>query len=332
MKTERAFETVWLCGGKELERRTVQADDMEAALVAAWMDLPGISRQDHKPCDTMRITCAATGQALAEDVPPFTLPPRRIGAALMIFVAGCVALWVGIWMVRHGWSMTGPGGKVVFYALMGLPMGWIFAILVVAMAQQSRQDAAAEWKKEFGDLRPAAAPTDLRVTRIVIAHFSVWRILPRLAILMGIAGALLWFPISARLDSGRWEIWHPFSLALGAALATLYLPVLRQMLFDGGAALWIQGGELVHRQIMTLSVPIWTIARVGADIIQPPKGFAYTAILLTSKDGKEFPIWPKLFRETPEAVAARLNALLRLSLAHEGLTMAQQLPGGVGHA
>jgi hypothetical protein len=57
MTPERAFETVWLCGGKELERRTVQADGMDAALAAAWMELPAISRRDHKPCDTMRITC-----------------------------------------------------------------------------------------------------------------------------------------------------------------------------------------------------------------------------------------------------------------------------------
>jgi hypothetical protein len=229
-------------------------------------------------------------------------------------------------MTRHGWSLNGSGGKIVFYALMGLPMGWIAAIIMIATAQQSRQDALAQWKKDFGDFHPAAAPDRLRTTRIVLARFSFWQVLPRLALLMGAAGALLWFPISARLDGGHWEIWHPFSLALGAALGTLYLQVLRQMLFDGGAALWIQSGELVQRQVMTLSVPIWSIARVGADIVQPRRGIAYTAVLLTSKDGKDFSIWPKLFRETPEAVAARLNGLLRLTSSMPRQQLRQGVP------
>jgi len=310
----RTFDTVWLCHGEALERRALQADDMDAAVVAAWMEMPTISREDRKPCDTIHITDTANRQSLTEDVPPFTLPPRRIGTALLIFAAGCVALPVGIWMARHGWAQgSRMEGKALIYSLMGLPMGWIMAILVIAMAQQGRQDAIAQWKKDFGDLRPATAPDNPRMTRVVVARFSPWRTLPRLALGFAIVGALLWFPLSSHLASGRWELWHPLLLACGVGLIPFLVPPLRQLLFDGGAALWIQGGELTQCNGLRQYFPIWGITAVRAEEVTPPKGLAYTAVVLAYKDGSEIPIWPKGFRETPDEVAERLNLLLRLS-------------------
>jgi hypothetical protein len=312
--TSRAFDAVWLCGSQELERRTIQADNIDAALVAAWMDMPDISREDRKPCETIRLTDTANGQSVTEDVPPFTLPSRRIGMALLVFLAGCLALPVGIWMARHGW-MNGSWmeGKATIYSLMGLPMGWTAAILVIAMGQQSRQDAVAQWKKDFGELRPAAAPDKPRLTRIVLAHYSPWRLLPRLVLGFAIVGALLWFPLASWLSSGHWQLWHPLLLGCGAALIPILAEPLRHMLFEHGAALWIQGGELVQCRFLNQWIPIWGIAAVAVGEFSPPKGFAYTAILLTGRDGEELPISPKGFRETPQEVAARLNGLLRLS-------------------
>ncbi len=310
----RAFDAVWLCGGRELERRTIQADDMDAALLATWMDMPTISHKDREPCDTMRITDTVSGRTVTEDVPPFTPPSRRIGTALLTFVAGCVALPVGIWMARHGWARgSGLQGKAMIYSLMAFPFGWIIAIVVVASAQQSRQDAVAQWKKDFGDLRPATAPNNPRLARVIVARYSLWRELPRLALGFAIIGALLWFPLASRFTGGYWQLWHPIILACGAALLVLVAPQLRQLLFDRGAALWIQSGELVQCSRMALCVPIWGITGVAVGEYQPPKGFPVTAILLTGKDGSETPIAPLAFREPPEEVAARLNTLLRLS-------------------
>jgi hypothetical protein len=311
----RDFDTVWLCGSQELERRTIPAPDMDAALVAAWMDMPTIEREDHRPCDTIRVTDKASGQAITEDVPPFSLPSRGIALAILVFVAGCVALLVAIWMARHGWSRGVRGQhRMLIWAILAAPIGCCSAIVAAAVAHQRRQEAIAKWKKEFGDLRPAVAPENPRLRRVIIARFSLRSTLPRLALGFSAVAFALWLPFSWRLSHGYWDVRAPIFLACGGAMLLPLLPMLRQMLFDEGAALWIQGGELVQTHPLLQCIPIWSISGIRAGRYKAPRAIAYSAILLTGKDDGEFPLGSaKIFSDPPETVVARLNALLRLS-------------------
>jgi predicted secreted protein len=308
----REFEIAWNGPDRELGRKTLACPDLDAAVAAAWLDMPGIARAARQPCATITVRDVQSGNSITDDVVHHPPSNPHLARGLILFTCAIIFTLLMVWLGRRGHFR---GGNSI---ILERTFIWIFPILVfvgifaIVFGDDERRKAAEQWKKDFGDFALPHRPANPRSHRIVVAHFSWAAILISLLYLI-VAGACLWYPLSERLYGGGWAIWHPFLIALGLGIAFIGAVPLRQLVFDGAAAVWIQSGAIVYghpRLWASRSILGLQDARVGTH--RPENGIPYRAILITSDDQSQ-PLWTAQLRQDPYGVADRLKSLLRLT-------------------
>lgn len=307
------FEIIWAFGGQELGRKTVVCEDLDEAVVAGWLALPEIARAARKPCSTITVRNTVTGESVIDDVPNDISPKPIWVQPLLLFAASIGALFCAIWMGRHGFLQSEDGiSDIGFGMIWAFPMGFIFAILVLAGGYEANRKVAEQWKKDYGDILPPPIPERPRLHRVMVARFSLWRTIPWLILILAIVTACFW-PIFHRLQGGAWEMWHPVIMAFGAWFLIFMLVPLYQILFENRAALWIEGGEIIYWNRHMTWRPVWGLKEVTFEDYKPPRGLTQLHILIKGTEGDVTPIGHRVFSEDADIVVARLNRLLQLS-------------------
>lgn len=308
----RNFEIVWSGVAQELGRKTIACADLDIAVVTAWKELPAIARAARLPCATITVRDAAIGQGVIEDV--INDPPEENVwiMPLLLLVGGFAMLVAFIWFLRHGYVDAWKGRRNPFmYLFMLFPMGVFGSIFSVVFSLEARRKAAEQWKQDFGNIAPPSTPRHPRSHRIVIAHHALWRIIPLILLLSAGGAACLWFALAGRYHHATgWQLWELALALVGVTLVMVAAGMLRQLVRDRGALLWIEAGEIIRGNRMVDS--ILDVRSVTLGTYVPPKGPSYEALLLRPREGDDIPLVTQGLREGGEAVEARLNQLLRL--------------------
>jgi hypothetical protein len=169
----REFEIAWNGPDRELGRKTLACPDLDAAVAAAWLDMPGIARAARQPCATITVRDVQSGNSITDDVVHHPPSNPHLARGLILFTCAIIFTLLMVWLGRRGHFR---GGNSI---ILERTFIWIFPILVIrqafmrsSLADDDRRKAAERWKKDFGDFAPAPRPPIPRSHRIVVAHFS----------------------------------------------------------------------------------------------------------------------------------------------------------------
>jgi hypothetical protein len=309
MQAGGPFEVTWSKKGELLFREVVHGQTLDAAQVGAWLDLPRIAKMTGGDADTIELHDTATGQTIMEDVPQAG-PESPLSIAFFLLSVLALVISLG-WLMLYGSHETTSALAWVLVEVLLSAAGALFASYFGIKEAEKR--ARRRWPDatHITETQSHRTPGRPHLHRVVIGRLNVWRnllwVLPMTAAGLG----LFWFCLDTRLERGGFVIGDV--LGMLSALSILVVPLHRLWLiaFQGAAAIWIEGGELVYLHRRFKRAPLWDIHQAAIGLYRDGENGMPTKHIIISGDNGRMGI--ALFSLTGAEDATReIKRLLRM--------------------
>lgn len=151
---------------------------------------------------------------------------------------------------------------------------------------------------------------------MIIARYAVGRSLLVAAVMFVGVALFLWLffflpgePVSDLKQNPQWAPFIVFGFMGCGWIALAIVMLLRQILFQHGAAIWLDRDEIVHQTVRLIRTRIDSIQSASAITISS-LGIKSRVVVLYLRDGRVRRIPVGLLQDSQEQVAATLNAVL----------------------